>query len=393
MNEIEVKVTANRSRKYFIMYWRDPVSDVREERSTKKTKRRDALRVAARWEAELRSGKYSKQSRRVTWEQFRDTYFEDKLAGSPRRTQESVATAFNHLEQSINPKMLSSLTSATVSRFKRELRNVGVADTSVAAYMRALRSALNWAAKRKLLAEAPEFDIPKRGKGRRLMRGRPITTEEYERMVVVTPHVRPLDASAWQWYLTGLWLFGLRLEESVALSWDDDAEIAVDLTGRYPRLRIYSEAEKGNRDRLLPMTPDFAEFLLATPEAEQHGLVFRLVGLKTKQSIQANSVGRVVSDIGRCAGVVIDKAKDQHATAHDFRRAFGTRWSTRVKPARLQILMRHQSIETTLKYYVAEDADDVAADLWRDFKPVGTTLFSGGLQGNAKDASANAERT
>ena len=43
MNEIEVKVTANRSRKYFIMYWRDPVSDVREERSTKKTKRRDAL--------------------------------------------------------------------------------------------------------------------------------------------------------------------------------------------------------------------------------------------------------------------------------------------------------------------------------------------------------------
>ena len=53
MNEIEVKITANRSRKYFIMYYHDPVTDVREQRSTKRTKRRDADRVAAQWEAEF----------------------------------------------------------------------------------------------------------------------------------------------------------------------------------------------------------------------------------------------------------------------------------------------------------------------------------------------------
>jgi hypothetical protein len=29
--------------------------------------------------------------------------------------------------------------------------------------------------------------------------------------------------------------------------------------------------------------------------------------------------------------------------------------------------MRHQSIETTLKYYVEQDADDVADELWRNF--------------------------
>ena len=28
--------------------------------------------------------------------------------------------------------------------------------------------------------------------------------------------------------------------------------------------------------------------------------------------------------------------------------------------------MRHESIETTLKYYVALDADDVADELWKE---------------------------
>src|SRR5690606_25003806 len=52
------------------------------------------------------------------------------------------------------------------------------------------------------------------------------------------------------------------------------------------------------------------------------------------------------------------------ATAHDLRRAFGTRWSKRVMPAMLQKLMRHASIETTMKFYVEHNADDVSADLW-----------------------------
>ena len=143
-------------------------------------------------------------------------------------------------------------------------------------------------------------------------------------------------------------LSGLRLSASVGPSWDDDAAFAIDLSGRFPRFRIYAEAEKGNRDRLLPMTPDFAEFLLATPEHERHGRVFRLIGLQTGEPILAKNVGETISDIGRRAGVVVDKTEDKHASAYDFRRAFGTRWSNRVKRPRLQLMMRHASINTTL---------------------------------------------
>lgn len=40
--------------------------------------------------------------------------------------------------------------------------------------------------------------------------------------------------------------------------------------------------------------------------------------------------------------------------------------AARVRPLTLKALMRHKSIETTLRYYVDQDADDVAAELWQD---------------------------
>ncbi len=36
--------------------------------------------------------------------------------------------------------------------------------------------------------------------------------------------------------------------------------------------------------------------------------------------------------------------------------------------------MRHDAIETTLRYYVAQDADDVASDLWREFGNINTSI-------------------
>ena len=187
-------------------------------------------------------------------------------------------------------------------------------------------------------------------------------------MLEATAKVRPQDTEAWQHYLHGLWLSGLRLEESLVFSWEDDSPFAADLSGRHPRFRIYAEAEKGHQDRFLPMTPDFTEFLLKTPDDQRTGPVFKLDGLQTGTPITPPRVGRVVSAIGKKAGVVVNKADGKYASAHDLRRSFGTRWSSKVKPATLQLLMRHKSIETTLKYYVAQDSDDVADELWASYR-------------------------
>ena len=135
----------------------------------------------------------------------------------------------------------------------------------------------------------------------------------------------------------------------------------------------------------------FRVFARIYAEAERHGPVFNLVSPQHGRPLTVDMIRPVVSDIGRRAGVVVDKAKGQHATAHDFRRAFGTRWAPRVKPIRLQLLMRHQSIETTLKYCVAEDADDVAADLWQEFGKVGTFNGNGSFSSDSADGSVDAE--
>jgi len=91
---------------------------------------------------------------------------------------------------------------------------------------------------------------------------------------------------------------------------------------------------------------------------DRRGPVFKL-------GKEANIVSRIVSAIGKKAGVVVNKADDKFASAHDLRRAFGTRWSFKVKPVTLKLLMRHQQIETTMRYYVDQVADDVAEQLWK----------------------------
>jgi len=362
-HRIRVTISAYSDRKYLMMRYVDPVTGKVKSRSTRTNNRREAERVAAKWEAELQEGRY-REPNKINWEEFRDRYENEKLASLSGNTLSAATSAFNHLERMINPGKLLALTATELSRFQSELRRTGIEETSIATHLRHIRAALGWAVELGLLAAVPKIQMPKRAQGKTLMRGRPITAEEFDRMLTKVPEVRPEDSSVWASYLTGLWLSGLRLEESTVLSWDDDAPISIELTGRRPQLRIYAEAEKGHRDRLLPIPPDFVDFLLKTPPGSRRGRVFRLNGLQTRSPITPQRISRIVSEIGKRAGIVVNKGAGKYASAHDLRRAFGTRWAARVKPATLQLLMRHQSIETTMKYYVAQNADDIADELW-----------------------------
>jgi len=359
----------------------------------------------------------------LTWKDFRERYEEEKLATLADKTFLSATSALNHIERVLNPDRLSKLTAATMSQFQAKLRAEGMKDTTIACHLRAIKSALSWAASVGLIPKVPRIERPKRTKGERFMRGRPVTTEEYERMLQAVPKARPNDPEPWKRLLTGLWLSGLRLGEAVSLSWDQDAAFCVQLAGRRPVFRIYSEAQKSNRDQLLPMTPDFACWLLETPEADRVGPVFRLPGLVDGIPVQAARAGEIIRRIGAKAGVVVDrearwvnekvidsktgkptgerrrvlKEVPKYASAHDLRRAFANRWAPRVKPVVLQKLMRHADIQTTLKHYVDLDVDDMAEELWTSWGqgsvpagPCGNT--SGNTATNQEDSQKRALR-
>jgi hypothetical protein len=104
--------------------------------------------------------------------------------------------------------------------------------------------------------------------------------------------------------------------------------LCIDLTGERPRLSIPAECEKGNRDRLLPLTPDFAAHLLATPDDQRRGPVFRPL-MPSGNRAASEQAGWMVSIIGDLAGVVVHidsrTGKVKFASAHDLRRTFGTR--------------------------------------------------------------------
>ena len=86
--------------------------------------------------------------------------------------------------------------------------------------------------------------------------------------------------------------------------------------------------------------------------------------MSRSRRLGARQVGGMISKIGRAAGVKVHRdlssGKVKHATAHDLRRSFGERWAIRIMPQTLMELMRHESIETTLKFYVGRNAEKTA---------------------------------
>ena len=234
-----------------------------------------------------------------------------------------------------------------------------------------------------MLAKAPAIEMPKGAKGQSLARSRAVTTEEYERMLVAAVKVRPADFPEWQRLLSAAWLGGLRLGELERLSWEPEAAFSVDLTAKRPCFRILAEGQKSGKDEILPMVPDFAEMLLATPEAERVGRVFKLTDQRTHQPLTVNQIGRLVGAIGRKAGVVTNKSEGKYAGLHDLRRGFCTRWARKEMPPILRRLARHASIQTTLSYYVDLDAADLAEDLWAKHPATpGNTSGTGNTLGN-----------
>jgi integrase len=76
-------------------------------------------------------------------------------------------------------------------------------------------------------------------------------------------------------------------------------------------------------------------------------------------------VCKLVTLIGKKAGVVVNAAEGKTASAQDLRRTFGSRWAKQVMPAVLHKLMRHGSVQTTMQSYVDVDVDEMADELWK----------------------------
>jgi integrase len=419
MNNIHVSVVRNGNCQNLVLRYKDPVSGkyisttkYRDPQTGEETKtgtnRRFARKLAAMLEADLHSGR-DQGRHAISWQQFRLRYEDQMVPSFAARTADKIGTVFNAVER-ILPKVaggrLVELNAETLSHFQAVLRDGERSENTIAGYLAHLRAALQWAADQGMIPVVPNVRRPRRakkgGSGRK-GKGRPISGEEFDRLLSKIPmalgnwqnrkreadrktrrnkgqavksttadsipvEVDPVAVESWRHYVRGLSLSGLRLAESLQLYWDRPDRLCVDLKSRRPMLRIPAEFEKGHRDRLLPITPDFAEFLLTTPEAERHGRVFRPL-MPSGNPASGEQAGRMVALIGELARVVVHTdprtGRVKYASAHDLRRSFGNRWARKVTTPVLQKLMRHENIATTLTFYVDLDADELAEGLYR----------------------------
>lgn len=388
---IRVHVRRKPDRDHLQLWYRCPLTGRQVTKSADTDLPREAERAAAKWESELAAGMTTHDP---SWELFRVLFSDQHLIHKSASTRRSYRSALNWFEKIIGkPKHLSLISAEILSRFASELvRQKSIESTATAVgVIRHVRSALSWAAKTGLVYHVPKIVMPSLA-GNRMMRGRPLTEDEFRLMIEPENIAKGIAAVEKQEgmypsnlggpghrkkggarhresterpesgetvanvarLMNGLWRSGLRLQEARQLQWDSPP-IRVDLEdGKFPRLIFRAAGQKSRRDEIVPITPDFAEFLRATPVSERQGLVFP----------SSTRVGRVISAIGQVAGIVVNHDNKKYASAHDLRRSFCTRWSKKVRPVVLQRLARHASIQTTLKYYVDQDSDDIGEQLY-----------------------------
>jgi len=393
-DEIKVHVASYGQGRNLCLRYRDPRTGKAVVKSAGTTNRKAAQKEAGKWEEELRTGKY-KPASKVTWTEFRARYETEYVAVEMKLSSAArVSAVFDAVERILNPGLLSSVDADAVSKLKAALREERTTlqdgdtttvtvtrrtEETIRGHLRVIKAALKWAHKRRILVDAPEIEITAPAGSK----GRPITLEEFERLLSKIDSERPIEERAqWERLLWGLWWSGLRLEEALTLTWDNPHAPYVDLDGEDSTITIPGDCQKGGKDTVGPIVPEFYEFLSQTPQSDRRGRVFPL------PFTRGDTVSKVICAIGKASGVKVGPSKC--ASAHDLRRSFGFRWAVRVMPVLLQQLMRHASIETTLKYYVGNDAREMGKAVWRAFR---ATARADGPQGRISTKEATNQAT
>lgn len=303
------------------------------------------------------------------WNEFRARYETEHLSGQAPKTLEAFRTAANRLGELCCPEYVDDLDADRFSRFALKLREEGKSEATIQAYRDHLMSALKWAQMVNVISERPVPPRIARVKKGTKSRGRAITREEAERIAMQLPGIVGDEfAKRWAWNLEALWRSGFRIGETLELYWHpvSGKHFIENLDGDRPRIVIDADHEKGFAYRTIPISPDFVAMLRATPANRRFGTVFKWP-LSRGDSQSTKTISKRISAAGKAAGVVVNSRADgerQYATAHDFRRAFGSRYAMKVMPIVLKELMRHSSIETTMSYYTGANADRIGDVLW-----------------------------
>jgi integrase len=337
-------------RPHLMLQWHDPHTGKRRSESAGTADPDEAETKRTDKEYELNHGLHQDVSR-ISWERFREMFEEEYVAGRRENTRRNYRVMLDLFEQVCNPTSLRSINERTVSAFVAGLRKLPgcgggtMQASSIKVRLQFLHTALQWAADQKLLPECPRFPSVKVPKKKPLA----VPVESFERLYAKAEGDPQMQA-----FLRCGWLAGLRLNEALALEWEETDE-APYLDPDRDRIIFPAEVVKAAEDQWVPLDPDLWEALDALPRSGRKVFHFDAVDGRGQREVCDITVSARVRDLAQAAGVKL--------TMKSLRRGFGCRYAARVPAQVLQKLMRHASIKTTMDYYANVDDAAMAAVL------------------------------
>lgn len=356
----------------------------------------EAKRQKDELEARLLLGLDTKPAKKIVcgpemdWSDFREQYRTLHLITVRESTAIHAESRLDLAERILKPRTLGDVVHANaLQQLQAKLlsgsqsrRKKPRSAHTVRGYMNSVLAALNWAYVQGWLSTPPKFHKLKTSK-LKVMKGRPITEEEFQRMLEAAATIVGEEAAeSWKHVLRGLWTSALRLDELMHLSWDKPGMIRpIWRDGQLPVLDIPAAMQKNDTEEIIPLTPWFDALLAETPLQERKGWIFNPQSLQLKEERrprhsrpEAEWVGKIIARIGKEAGIEVEQADartgrpTKFASAHDLRRSCGERLrNAGVPPLVICRVMRHSSWETTRRHYapgdVQRDAEVLSATL------------------------------
>jgi len=341
---IRVKVVTTRRRDCYVLRWQEPGGRWRQ-RQARATRWPSACREASQLEQELATDCRSSMPLAALVDRF-----EAERCGG--RANYNLRSMLARCQAEAGCQVLGELTPAVISRTQAAMQAEGRPATTIRGYLQHLRAALQWAHDMQLIEEVPLMRLPK-ARGGSKMRSRPITGEEFDRLLLAVPKVKrqPLP---WLRLINVLYWGGLRIGEAARLTQAWGGGFQIDLDHRPPVFNI--SQQKNGQVQQVPVAPELVGYLRDQVVLPSSGRLLR--GLPRR----VDSLVKGVAAIGARAGIIVN-AQGKTVTAHDLRRSFATRWARELKPVELCTLMRHRDISTTMDYYIHLDVRDLGERL------------------------------
>ena len=330
-------------RSNLVLQWFDPDTGRRRSQSSETPDAELAEKKRADLEYELNHGKYQEPSK-LDWSGFRQLFESEYLPGVRDRTREKYNTVLDVFEAIVRPTRLRAITERTISLFLKGMRErprrggkVGLAPMTMKNYLIAVKVALGWAVKQKLLPEVPTFPevkVPKK-------KPQPVAQTDFDKLLAAAPN------DLWRTYLLCGWWGGLRLSEAKHLHWTRSEEYPW-VDRELDRIVLPAVFAKSAEDQWVPIHPILRTAIEKLPRTGDE--VFPFISKKTKQPLTRSGVTAYVRHLAKRAGVPL--------SMHSLRKGFGCRVATKLGKGNAPILhrlMRHSSMQITMDYYASVD--------------------------------------